>query len=189
MWFNKLIFKLLSIFVLCLLIGCSNPNEGKFTDPRDGRIYKTIKIGNQIWMSENLNYDIGEGCYCFDNVKMNCDKYGKSYTWEAAKKAIPVGWHLPSKEELEILLKHFGSDTTAFKQMIITGESGFNALCGDSSYISFDSFNANFWSKTENNLFNDMAFGCTVDFRQKSASVKNGLSKDHGYSVRCIKDN
>ena len=105
-----------------------------FTDSRDGLRYKTVKIGNQVWMAQNLNYDPGNvssmGSYawsgCYNNESSNCAKYGRLYTWEVAmsnskcaygktcnaslKPSTPVrgvcpsGWHLPSHREFEELI-------------------------------------------------------------------------------------
>jgi uncharacterized protein (TIGR02145 family) len=75
-----------------------NPNidYGKMTDSRDGQVYKTVKIGNQIWMAENLNFaytsvpykyedDASDSTsWCYDNDPANCTKYGRLYTWAAA---------------------------------------------------------------------------------------------------------
>lgn len=82
-------------------------NYGSFTDPRDGKIYKTIEIGDQIWMAENLKYDI-PGSKCYDDNPKNALIYGRLYDFDAAKNACPPGWHLPSNEEWEKLINFAG---------------------------------------------------------------------------------
>ncbi|MCL2283654.1 MAG: hypothetical protein FWC26_10120, partial [Fibromonadales bacterium] len=86
-----------------------------FTDPRDGKTYKTVKIGTQTWMAQNMNYN-SSGSSCYDNNSSGCEKFGRLYNWEAAKQACPVGWHLPSDNEWQVLVNYVRSELIAGKR-------------------------------------------------------------------------
>jgi len=101
----------------------SQNTKGTFTDPRDGKTYRTVKIGKQIWMAENLNYE-AEGSRCYDNDPANGQKYGRLYNWETAMKVCPKGWHLPNKEEFQTLRDFVGGEEIAGEKL--KAKSGWN---------------------------------------------------------------
>ena len=111
--------------------------KGSFTDKRDGKTYATVKIGNQTWMTENLDFDDGVSSIC-DPVKPNDPKkckYGRWYNWATAmnidtsfnykqwgnktahKGLCPDGWHIPSNAEWEQLVKFAGGKDIAGKKL------------------------------------------------------------------------
>lgn len=90
-------------FMITVVAG--NQNEGTFIDARDGHVYKWIKIGDQIWMAENLAFEI-EGGAVYGDVAI----YGRWYTGDEAVAACPDGWHLPSNAEWDALINYLNNN-------------------------------------------------------------------------------
>lgn len=110
-------------------IDSGEPVFGELTDARDGRVYKTVKLGSQEWMAENLNY-AAEGSLCYEDDEKNCEKYGRLYNWEVAldtsnrgcgdnfsgcrlrsdfqprEGICPDGWHVPEHAEWDTLFAY-----------------------------------------------------------------------------------
>ncbi len=100
----------------------SNP----FVDPRDKKTYETVKIGDQTWMAQNLDYHGEDGylglCYGDEPKKKikkpeNCKIFGRLYDWNEAMKACPEGWHLPSQKEWQTLVDFAGGGKVAGKKL------------------------------------------------------------------------
>ena len=125
--------------------------DSTFIDKRDGRIYKTVKIGEQEWMAENLAFVPDSGVFYYIDTNSfryrdttNLTKYGLMYDWETSKEVCPTGWHLPSNGEWSRLTKFLGGKEVAGLKMKSTygwvdlgngngngsNLSGFNALPG-----------------------------------------------------------
>jgi uncharacterized protein (TIGR02145 family) len=106
-------------------------NEDEFTDKRDSKVYVRVKIGNQIWMEDNLAYlplvsnpsainsDANPYYYVYGytgtsvtaaKATTNYINYGVLYNWYAARTGCPTGWHLPTDDEWKTLEQYIGMD-------------------------------------------------------------------------------
>ena len=114
---------------------------GTLVDSRDGRAYKTVTIGTQVWMAENLDYDARHSI-CRDDPD-DCEKYGHYYTWAIAMDSVgefsenglgcgydticeptypvrgicPEGWHLPRGSEYWTLIETVGGESAAAEKL------------------------------------------------------------------------
>jgi len=182
--------------------------KSTFTDPRDGKVYKTVKIGEQTWFAENLNYE-AEGSVCYENNPDNGAKYGRLYDWETAMKVCPKGWHLPNNAEWDKLYRFVDGDKgtespydskTAGKYLKAvsgwnkdgngTDDFGFSALPGghgysDGSFYNVGSFGL-WWSASEyeNSSYNAYyRLMIYYDYAHWDYYDKSSL-----FSVRCLQD-
>jgi uncharacterized protein (TIGR02145 family) len=170
-----------------------------FIDGRDGKTYKYVTIGNQIWMAENLNF-ASSGSRCYD-----CAKYGMLYNWNTAKTVCPAGWHLPTRREWGELAIFAGGTGDYGAGGIMAGtklksttgwhsggngtdDYGFQALPGgyfETYNLSFrdDSFYGYWWTATENGsgsaYYRYMYYGSGIVGERYD-------SKTDGSHVRCV---
>jgi len=181
--------------------------SGTFTDDRDGKSYKWVKIGTQIWMAQNLNYNVS-GRKCYDNSETNCEKYGSLYNWNTAMTVCPSGWHLPSNADWNTLMKFVNPscsdnstcDNAGTKLKARSGwidydgkpgndTYGFSALPGGygysaGSFFSSVGYSGYWWSASE---YNSYAYLRIMDYNYEGV---NYLSSGKYYlqSVRCLQD-
>jgi len=165
------------------------------TPPDDS--YESVVIGTQTWMKKNLNIET-EGSWCFYNDADSCAKYGRLYNWEAAMKACPTGWHLPSNVEWTVLVNYAGGTSTAGKALKSTSSwgdgyngtdtHGFSALPGGNRYSGglFGDVGRNgyWWSSTEYD--GSYAYSLYMQYDYDFADENNIKDKSNGISVRCI---
>ncbi len=104
---SLMFFILLFVFSLQAQDSLKTQEKGTFIDPRDDQTYEWVKIGNQIWMAENLNYSSGKFQF-FNNDLV----FWYLYNWKTACEACPNGWHLPSDSEWKELEMYLGMSQT-----------------------------------------------------------------------------
>lgn len=174
-------------------------NDSVLTDTRDGKTYKIVKLGEKIWMAENLNYEMDDGVksWCNGNKKENCDKYGRLYTYKSATYACPTGWHLPEVEEWP---ERGNGGHPAFLDYAVVGwyggkdTYGFSILpAGNYSAKSQYFFEPGggttyFWTMTIDTRNNNCA--TMIHFGSGSEGMVSVCASDEndGLSVRCLKE-
>ncbi|WP_233246258.1 MULTISPECIES: fibrobacter succinogenes major paralogous domain-containing protein [unclassified Fibrobacter] len=179
----------------CTLVSCSS----NFTDDRDGQSYSVVDIAGQIWMAENLNYsgvEVASGSFCPEGDERNCSKYGRLYSWEAAKVACPAGWRLPTRENFEKLMATAGEKSGKalkassgwFKKGNGDDALGFRALPAGFKSDKFDGIGgyAHLWSATADSQESAFAYYLYLDFSSSVARLSSFSAAD-GRSVRCVK--
>ena len=96
---------LLIVMALTVISGNSPDNDAdNYTDPRDGKVYEIVAIGELLWFKKNLEYH-SPGSICYDSLEVNCDKYGRLYSLDEARSVCPEYWRLPNPDDVENLHK------------------------------------------------------------------------------------
>ena len=189
------------------------PEEGTLTDSRDGRTYKTVVIGTQTWMAENLNYSTLKSTCPLENSSY-CDKYGRIYQYASVDGTLcPSGWHIPTLSEWQTMLDYvdvnngyegvgkslksskgwYEAGTTVEKRIAVAAGKdpfGFSALPAGScweysgTWSCYSDDEARFW------ISNGQAYKISFDSDQIELDPDVGRTQyDYArISVRCIKD-
>ncbi len=185
----------------------------------------SVKIGTQEWTTKNLEVvtfrngdriseaktneewqaagEKGQPAWCYyDNDPKNGEKYGKLYNWYAIKDPrgiAPKGYHVPSKEEWDILESYLGGEEIAGKKLKSTegwlevgngtNESGFSGLPGGFRYYYGYFYtvgnNAGWWSSTELDTY----YACKLELNDNNDDVSRDATKGgFGFYVRCLRD-
>ena len=138
-----------------------NPNikYDSIVDSRDGHVYRTVKIGNQVWMAENLNFET-KNSHCLRDTTTTCDELGRYYDWMTAmdvagvyspngkdcgdnKRCLPTypvrgicpeGFHLPDSTEWNILIAEAGGKSVASTKL--KSKEGWYKSSDDKDYVA-----------------------------------------------------
>ena len=163
-----------------------------------GQTYKTVVIGTQTWMAENLNYATTTGSWCYDEVAANCAQYGRLYNYSTASTICPKGWHLPDTTAWNILEAKVGgkaiagtklkANSTLWSTNTGTDNFGFSALPAGERFTTVDNGGftgvggyAEFWMASFEGQYQVMG--------HYFASVElSWYNLPSGFSVRCLQD-
>jgi len=190
----------------------ASKNTDTFKDGRDGQKYKTVKIGNQVWMAQNLNYQMGNS-WCYGDDNSNCKKYGRLYDWKTASAACPAGWHLPSHEDWNVLGLLVGAEEKIYDRVVgwvaaggmLKSASGWEGNGNGLDAVGFSALpggyrQPNYPTDSYNDVGMEGAWWSSTSNSEGNAYSTNNMSYDHndakrtyietrfGLSVRCIKD-
>lgn len=167
-----------------------------------GIAYKVVRIGDQVWMAENMRTAVGNSgnvltVYCDTGVDPDfCVDYGGLYSWGDANTACPDGWHLPTKSDWETLVntvdasnKVAGMKLKSKAHWNGSDDYGFAAL--PAGYWDRDDYGgfgkrAIFWSSTEASKSSASVFALYGEYDN---AVFSSQLMDEAASVRCLQDN
>ncbi len=202
---------------LMALINSDNDNLptdsfGLFTDSRDNKTYKWVRIGDQIWMGENLNFRTSDNSICYKKNSAYCKQFGRLYKQPTPENACPEGWHLPGEHEWQKLIEYLGGNKIAGGKMKEKGnkhwtspnneasnQSNFSAVAGGKYYCDPDPYKvwwlygklgstAYFWAQGRHYYYLTNKKGKIYNGYQSVMKVNYKIFDGHYYSIRCIKN-
>lgn len=200
---KKWFILVVGLFVLCgsAFAASKSKKKNEFKDPRDKQTYRTVKIAGLEWLGDNLNYKTA-GSFCYKDEDDQCMVFGRLYTWDAAKKACPAGFRLPTHADFESLWTAAGADFNA--GYLIKADYGWSGDTNGNDTLKFSAMPAG-------NRFEDETYGNTAKFAffwsadDTSEGVPAGSArvwyltsksmafgymskpKNFGFSVRCVR--
>jgi uncharacterized protein (TIGR02145 family) len=180
------------------------------TDIRDNKVYTTVQLGTQCWMSSNLDFGFTisdlipqtDNCtpekYCYNDNPVNCTNNGGLYQWDemmkydntqAGQGLCPPGWHVPTENDWITLFNFYQGNGLAGRPLQDSIINGFNAKRSGVYYLNsswkFMDFATLFWSSTSWGQFKALSHGMnTYNF---SVSIYQA-SRANSFSVRCLRD-
>lgn len=201
---KKWFILVVSLFVLCgsAFAASKSKKKNEFKDPRDKQTYRTVKIAGLEWLGDNLNYKTA-GSFCYKDEDDQCMVFGRLYTWDAAQKACPAGFRLPTHADFESLWTAAGADFNA--GYLLKADYGWSGDTNGNDTLKFSAMPAG-------NRFDDETYGNTAKFAffwsadDTSEGVPAGSArvwyltsksmafgymskpKNFGFSVRCVRD-
>ncbi len=182
------------LFLLFLLF------TGGSVRDNSGNSYKTKRMADgRVWITENLKAEVADS-YCFNNAEVNCETYGRLYTFEAAQEACATlgrRWRVPTDEEWGKLAEAYGgykgnsSDDgkAAAEALLGEGSSGFNGtlsgfgIRGERFFYMGDM--GAYWTSSAMDGRYGWNYGFSMDNKNL---VRDKITKVYGLCVRCIKD-
>jgi uncharacterized protein (TIGR02145 family) len=177
-----------SIVVVAIMSAFAGPPSRRMADGKE-------------WTTANLDVDVAPSS-CYDGVPENCRKYGRLYTWEAARQACAAlgdRWRLPTNDEWHRLGKAYGGireetadkGRAAYEALIAGGRSGFDVVLGggrndkDLQYARLDAHGF-YWTATETDADRSWMY----NFGRNGVSMGRhpDAEKQRAFAVRCIRD-
>jgi uncharacterized protein (TIGR02145 family) len=175
---------------------------GTLTDARDSMIYRTVKIGTQTWMAQNLNYAAANVSFCYGDSIVNCSRFGHLYSTGISNNPIlcPDGWHVPADTEWNRLIDFVDSATPSNELKSTSGwdstgngidANGLRALpAGHHEDLAVSSsygkgtdglwWSASYDSGSGHEYFWDMSY--------QSGTISHNTTRVYECSIRCVQN-